>query len=169
MGRERPVTWPPLSPNLTFLDFFICRSIKETVDGTEVRNCDDVISTSRKPLRTSAVMLRRYWTFSLPRLRSLRTYASSLKTYQKILVLEACCILGCDVMQSVEFYSFTDRPTPSFCTVQALKGHCSKPLRNFYRTTCFIPYNKIIFTGAVIAPKNSNHINICFTFFVVKS
>ena len=80
MGRERPVTWPPRSPNLTFLEFFLCRSIKETVDGTEVRNCDDVISTSRKPLRTSAIMLKRCWTFSLSRLQSPRTYASSVNS-----------------------------------------------------------------------------------------
>ena len=97
MGRERPVTWPPRSPNLTFLDFFLCLSIKETVDGTEVGNCDDVISTSRKPLRTSALMLRRYWTFSLSRLRSLRTYGSSVNTYEKMLALEASCILRCVV------------------------------------------------------------------------
>jgi hypothetical protein len=128
MGRERPGTWPPRSPNLSFLDFFLSRSIKETEDGTEVGNCDDVINASRKPLRTSAVMLRHYWTFSLSRLRSLRADASSMKTYEKKLVLEACCLLGCDAMYSVEFYSFTDRPAHSLCTVEALKGYCSKPL-----------------------------------------
>ena len=49
----------PVLRNLTFLDSLLCRSIKETVDGTDVQNCDDVINVSRKPARTSAVMFRR--------------------------------------------------------------------------------------------------------------
>uniref|UniRef100_A0A0K8TRS1 Putative transposase-like protein n=1 Tax=Tabanus bromius TaxID=304241 RepID=A0A0K8TRS1_TABBR len=42
IGRNGPIPWPPMSPDLTILDFFVWGAMKELVYSTPVRSLDDL-------------------------------------------------------------------------------------------------------------------------------
>lgn len=42
IGRNGPIPWPPRSPDLTILDFFVWGTMKELVYSTPVRSLDDL-------------------------------------------------------------------------------------------------------------------------------
>ena len=57
-----------------------------------------------------------------------------------MLVSEAHWLLGYDTMQSVELYSFSDRPVTSLCKVEALKGRMQNVATNPICTTLLASY-----------------------------
>ncbi|GBP58036.1 hypothetical protein EVAR_39752_1 [Eumeta japonica] len=42
IGRDGPIPWPPRSPDLTPLDFYVWGRAKELVYATEVQNVEDL-------------------------------------------------------------------------------------------------------------------------------
>jgi hypothetical protein len=47
IGRDGPMPWPPCSPNITPLDFFLCSYVKRNVFQTPVNGLDDLKSRIR--------------------------------------------------------------------------------------------------------------------------
>jgi hypothetical protein len=60
IGRRGPITWPPQSPHITPLDFFLWRYVKDRVYATPVPD----IATLRTRIvleKLDAAMLQRVW------------------------------------------------------------------------------------------------------------
>jgi hypothetical protein len=42
VGLDRPIPWPPCSPDITLLDFYLCGYVKDTVYKTPVTFLDEL-------------------------------------------------------------------------------------------------------------------------------
>ncbi|KAJ4442613.1 hypothetical protein ANN_04202 [Periplaneta americana] len=63
IGRGGPLAWPPRSPDLTPLDFFLWRFVKDKVYRTRVIDLDDLKARIRAAIASVDIdMLRRVWT-----------------------------------------------------------------------------------------------------------
>ncbi|PNF30502.1 hypothetical protein B7P43_G10874 [Cryptotermes secundus] len=62
IGRGGPISWPPSSPNVTPLDFFLWGYVKNIVYKTQVRDIDQLKTRVRDTVTTVNVgMLARTW------------------------------------------------------------------------------------------------------------
>ena len=62
IGRDAPIPWPPRSPNITPLDFFLFGYVKNIVYRTKVSNVSDLQQRIIEALDTVTVdMLARIW------------------------------------------------------------------------------------------------------------
>lgn len=63
IGRGGPIAWPPRSPDLTPLDFFLWGFVKDKVYRTRVIDLDDLKARIRAAIASVDIdMLRRVWT-----------------------------------------------------------------------------------------------------------
>jgi hypothetical protein len=73
IGRDGPIPWPPLSPDITPLDFFLWCYVKDIVYRTKVRNIDDLRHRITEAIATVyAQILEKTWADIEYRLNVLR-------------------------------------------------------------------------------------------------
>ena len=62
IGRDGPIPWPPRSPDITPLDFFLWGYVKDIVYKTKVRDIDDLKQRTSNAMTTiDEAMLQRTW------------------------------------------------------------------------------------------------------------
>ena len=58
IGRDAQIAWPPRSPDLTPLDFFLWGYLKEKVYATTVHSREELVITASDKLKTKPEMIR---------------------------------------------------------------------------------------------------------------
>lgn len=74
IGRDGPIPWPPRSPDITPLDFFLWGYVKDIVYRSKIRNITNLIKRITDAIDTiDESMLQRTWQEIIHRLHSLRS------------------------------------------------------------------------------------------------
>ena len=83
IGRDGPISWPPHSPEITLLDFFLWGYVKDIVYRTKVRDMTDLRQRISNAIATiNEAMLQQTWHKIEYRLNVLRaTNGSHIDVY----------------------------------------------------------------------------------------